>query len=87
MSGRVAGSVRTLLKNLHSVSRIQAYIAKSGNVRLASCASYVYCVATTGCRWVETKIPAPHLGTRGGGSQWCNRLPEVVSASVAGFAF
>jgi hypothetical protein len=44
-----------------------------GGFRLASGASWVYCVATTECRWVATKIPAPRLGTRGGGSQWCNR--------------
>jgi PAS domain-containing protein len=25
------------------------------------------------------------MGTRGGESQWCNRLPEIVMTSVAGF--
>jgi hypothetical protein len=34
---------------------------------------------------VEAEIPALGLGTEGGGSQWCNRLPEVVMTSVAGF--
>jgi hypothetical protein len=38
------------------------------------------------CRLVEAKIAAPSLGTRGGGSQWCNRLPEVVMTSGAYFA-
>jgi hypothetical protein len=58
-----------------------------GLFRLARDASCVYCVVTTECRWVETKIPAPRLGTWGGGSQWCNRLPEVVTTSVADLAF
>jgi hypothetical protein len=34
---------------------------------------------------VEAEIPALGLGTEGGVSQWCNRLPEVVMTSVAGF--
>jgi hypothetical protein len=34
-------------------------------------------------RWVEAKIPALSLGTEGGVSQWCNRLPEVVMILVA----
>ena len=46
-----------------------------------------YCVVTTECGCVETTIPAPSLGTRGGKSQWCNRLPEVAMTSVAIFAF
>jgi hypothetical protein len=39
----------------------------------------------TKCRWVEAEIPALGLGTEDGGSQWCNRLPEVVMTSVTGF--
>jgi len=46
-----------------------------------------YCVVTTEFGWVETRIPAPSLGTRGGRSQWCNRLPEVAMTSVAILAF
>jgi hypothetical protein len=34
---------------------------------------------------VEAEIFALGLGTEGGGSQWCNRLPEVVMTSVVGF--
>jgi hypothetical protein len=56
---------------------IHAYIANLRNIQLASGASCFYCVVNTKCRWVETKIPAPSLGARGGGSQWYNRLPEV----------
>jgi hypothetical protein len=33
----------------------------------------------------EAKIPVLSLGTEGGGSQWCNRLPEVMMISVADF--
>ena len=58
-----------------------------GNVLLASRASRVYGVVAKKCKQVETKISAPRLGTRCGGSQWCNRLPEVVTTSVAAFAF
>jgi hypothetical protein len=78
-------SVHIPSKDPRPVSRIQAYIAKSGNILLASGASRVYCVVTIECRWVETRIPAPSLGTRGGRSQWCNRLPEVAMTSVAIF--
>jgi hypothetical protein len=85
--GRPTNLSRTLPKNPHAVEQIQAHIAKSENVGLASCASCVYRMVTAERRWVETKISAPRLGTRGGGSQWCNRLPEVVTASVANFAF
>jgi hypothetical protein len=36
-------------------------------------------------RSVEAVNSVPSLGTGDGGSQWCNRLPEIVMTSVAGF--
>jgi hypothetical protein len=73
MGGRVAGCTPPLEKSppAFTASSIHRSV---GGFRLASGASGVYCVATIECRWVATKIPAPRLGTRGGGSQWCNRL-------------
>src|SRR5919107_4681053 len=73
MGGRVSGCAHPLEKTAPYLGT-QAYIAKWGSVRLASGASSIYCVTTTECRWAATKIPAPRLGTRGGGSQWYNRL-------------
>ena len=78
---------RTIARKICTQSSGRVHTAMSGNVRLASAASCVYCMVTTEYRWVETKIPAPRLGTRGGGSQWCNRLPEVAVTLVADFAF
>jgi hypothetical protein len=45
----------------------------------------VYAVIATNRRSVEAKISALSLGTEGGGSQWCTRLPEIMMISVADF--
>ena len=79
---------RTPARNIYiQFPRTRVHTVNLGDVRLASGASCVYGVVATKRRWVETKISAPHLGTRCGRSQWCNRLPEVVTSSVVGFAF
>ena len=74
MSGRPAESAHPLEKSAPAFTASSIH-RSVGGFRLASGASWVYCVATTECGWVETKIPAPRLGTRGGGSQWYNRPP------------
>jgi hypothetical protein len=61
------------------IGRTFAYLRRAKSVcTLSSRQSY---------RWVEAAITVPSLGTGGGRSQWCNRLPEIVMTSVAGSIF
>lgn len=80
-----AGFAICQLCHTTSVGMVKDPGYRRDRLRVAPDADFVYAVITTKRRWVEAKITAPNLGTWGGGSQWCNRLPGIITISVAGF--